>query len=202
MPPVDPARSSAGSVLFTTYNVLDLGAAGRASGAGHYDTVAESIRALGTDVLAVQEICAPGLPAARALLRRLADDTGLRCLVPGPGGGAVPALCPGSRGYHLGLLWRDGIEPVPGSFHSRNADFWHALGWIALDVGGPWSGTRSTTHLRLAAKSGPIRARSSSRARPGRAARAGCTPARSGPGRPRPASPRPATPARRRSPTA
>ena len=134
---MDPARSPAGSVLFTTYNVLDLGAADGAGGAGHYATVAESIRALGTDVLAVQEICAPGLPAARALLRRLADDTGLRCLVPGPAGGPVPALCPGSRGYHLGLLWRDGIEPVPGSFHSRNAGFWHALGWVALDVGGP-----------------------------------------------------------------
>src|SRR5262245_21860497 len=134
---VDPVRSSPGSVLFTTYNLLDLGADGSAAGAGHYATVAESIRALHTDVLAVQEICAPGLPAARALLLRLAGDTGLRCLVPGPGGEAVPALCPGSRGYHLGLLWRDGIEPVPGSFHSRHADFWHALGWVALDVGGP-----------------------------------------------------------------
>src|SRR5262245_65602443 len=119
---VDPARSSSGSVLFTTYNVLDLGAAGGASGAGHYDTVAESIRALRTDVLAVQEICAPGLPAARALLRRLAGDTGLRCLVPGPGGEAVPALCPGSRGYHLGPLWRDGIEQAPGSVHRRQGD--------------------------------------------------------------------------------
>src|SRR5215831_7395173 len=76
--PVGPARSSRGSVLFTTYNLLDLGA----------------------------------------------DDS-------------AAALCPGSRGYHLGLLWRDGIEPVPGSFRSRNTDFWHALGWVTLDVGGP-----------------------------------------------------------------
>jgi hypothetical protein len=133
---VDRARSSPGSVLFTTYNVLDLGAGDPAGRDGHYRTVAESIRALHTDVLAVQEICAPGLPAARGLLRQLADDTGLRCLVPGPGG-ATPALCPGSRGYHLGLLWRDGIEPVPGTFHSRNAGYWHALGWITLDLGGP-----------------------------------------------------------------
>jgi hypothetical protein len=131
------ARSSPGSVLFTTYNLLDLGAGDPADGAGHYATVAESIRALRTDVLAVQEICAPGLPESRALLLRLAADTGLRCLVPGPGGEAVPALCPGSRGYHLGLLWRDGIEPVPGSFHVRNVGFWHALGWVTLDVGGP-----------------------------------------------------------------
>ena len=134
---MDVAAPSPESVLFTTYNLLDLGADDSAGGAEHYATVAESIRALRTDVLAVQEICAPGLPAARALLRQLADDTGLRCLVPGPGGDAVPALCPGARGYHLGLLWREGIEPVPGSFHSRNADFWHALGWVTLDVGGP-----------------------------------------------------------------
>jgi len=149
---VDPVRSSPGSVLFTTYNVLDLGADDSAGGAEHYATVAESVRALRTDVLAVQEVCAPGLPAARALLRQFADDTGLRCLVPGPGGEAVPALCPGSRGYHLGLLWRDGIEPVPGSFHSRNTGFWHALGWVTLDIGGPRSGTGVTTQLRLAGK--------------------------------------------------
>src|SRR5215831_9879602 len=138
--PVGPARSSRGSVLFTTYNLLDLGADDSAAGAEHYASVAESIRALRTDVLAVQEICAPGLPAAGRLLLQLADDTGLRCLVPRPGGAggdAAPALCPGSRGYHLGLLWRDGIEPVPGSFRSRNTDFWHALGWVTLDVGGP-----------------------------------------------------------------
>ena len=134
---MDLARSSPESVLFTSYNVLDLGADDSAGGAEHYRTVVESIRALRTDVLAVQEICAHGLPAARQLLRQLADDTGLRCLVDGPGGEALPALCHGARGYHLGLLWRDGIEPVPGSFHSRNADFWHALGWVTLDVGGP-----------------------------------------------------------------
>jgi hypothetical protein len=133
---VDTARAAPGSVLFTTYNLLDLGADDSADGAEHYATVAESIRALRTDVLAVQEICARGVPAASDLLLRLAGDTGLQCLVPRPGGDAVPALCPGSRGYHLGLLWRDGIEPVPGSFRSRSTDFWHALGWITLDVGG------------------------------------------------------------------
>jgi len=134
---VDLARSSPDSVLFTSYNLLDLGADSGASGEEHYRAVVESIRGLRSDVLAVQEICAPGLPAARQLLERLADDTGLRCLVDGPGGDPVPALCPGARGYHLGLMWRDGIEPVPGSFHSRNRDFWHALGWVTLDVGGP-----------------------------------------------------------------
>lgn len=134
---MDVTGSTPGSVLFTTYNVLDLGADDSAAGAEHYKTVVESIQALHTDVLAVQEIRGPDVPAARQLLLRLADDTGLRCLVPRPEGDPVPALCPGSRGYHLGLLWRDGIEPVPGTFRSRNSDFWHALGWITLDLGGP-----------------------------------------------------------------
>jgi endonuclease/exonuclease/phosphatase family metal-dependent hydrolase len=130
-------RTSPTSVLFTTYNLLDLGA-NTASGAEHYRVVVESIRALATDVLAVQEIRAPDLQAARQLLRELADDTGLQCLVPASGAGsAFPALAFGARGYHLGLLWREGIEPVPGSFRSRNGDFWHALGWVSLDVGGP-----------------------------------------------------------------
>ena len=48
-----PARSSRGSVLFTTYNLLDLGADDSAAGAEHYVTVAESIWALRTDVLVV-----------------------------------------------------------------------------------------------------------------------------------------------------
>jgi hypothetical protein len=134
---VGPARASPGSVLFTTYNLLDLGADDPAGGAGHYAAVVESVRALGTDVLAVQEIRGPDRQAAGRLLWQLADDTGLRCLVDGPDGEAAPALCPGARGYHLGLLWRDGIEPVPGTFRSRNAEFWHALGWVTLDIGGP-----------------------------------------------------------------
>ena len=134
---MDVTGSTPGSVLFTTYNVLDLGADDSAAGAEHYKAVVESIQALRTDVLAVQEIRGPDVPAARQLMLRLADDTGLRCLVPRPGGDPAPALCPGSRGYHLGLLWRDGIEPVPGTFRSRNSDFWHALGWITLDLGGP-----------------------------------------------------------------
>lgn len=131
--------NSPGPVRFSTYNVLDLFAGDAAGATEHYRLVVESIRALRTDVLAVQEIRAPDLGVARQRLRRLADDTGLKCLVPPrPGEGEpVPALGLGSRGYHVGLLWRDGIEPVPGSFHSRNKDLWHSLAWVCLDVGGP-----------------------------------------------------------------
>ncbi len=126
------------AVRFSTYNVLDLFDGDPAGDSEHYRLVVESIRALRTDVLAVQEIRAPDVAAARQRLRRLADDTGLHCLVPGIGGGdPLPALGLGTRGYHVGLAWREGIEPVPGSFHSRNKDLWHALTWVSLDVGGP-----------------------------------------------------------------
>jgi len=129
-----PASST--HVRFSTYNLLDLFAGG-ASGSEHYRLVVESIRALRTDILAVQEVLAPDEQTARQRLQRLAADTGLNCLVKAPGDGQpVPALGLGARGYHLGLLWREGIEPVPGSYRTRNADLWHALAWVTLDVGG------------------------------------------------------------------
>lgn len=124
-------------IRFSTYNVLDLFAGDPAGETEHYRLVVESIRALRTDVLAVQEIRAPDLTVAQQRLRRLADDTGLHCLVPGSGDSEpVPALGLGTRGYHVGLLWRDGISPLPGSFASRHRDLWHALAWVTLDVGG------------------------------------------------------------------
>src|SRR6266851_2319521 len=53
---------------------------------------------------------------------------------PSPAGAS--AIGVGSHGYHVGLLWRPGIEPVPGSFAHRNHDFWHSLASVALDLGG------------------------------------------------------------------
>ena len=44
------------------------------------------IRALDADVLAVQEILAPDAATAAERLRRLADDVGMRCEVPGSAG--------------------------------------------------------------------------------------------------------------------
>jgi endonuclease/exonuclease/phosphatase family metal-dependent hydrolase len=131
-------RTSAGSVLFTSYNVLDLFDDESPAGQEHYRLVVESIRALGTDVLAVQEIRAKDRATARARLERLAADTGLACTVPGADTGrARPALAMGPRGYHVGLLWRDGIEPVPGSLRCYGrGDFWHSLAMVSLDVGG------------------------------------------------------------------
>jgi endonuclease/exonuclease/phosphatase family metal-dependent hydrolase len=125
-------------VRFSTYNTLDLFAGDPDGAAEHYRQVVAVVRSLDPDVLAVQEIRAPDGPAAREHLRQLAADTGLRCLAePAGGGEPEPALGVGSRGFHVGLLWREGIEPVPGSFGAANREFWHALAWVTLDVGGP-----------------------------------------------------------------
>ena len=84
-------------VRFTTYNLLNLFAADTAEARQHYETIARVIRALDADVLAVQEILAPDAATAAERLRRLADDTGMRCEVPGspgPPGPSGPAPAP------------------------------------------------------------------------------------------------------------
>jgi endonuclease/exonuclease/phosphatase family metal-dependent hydrolase len=134
---VSVPRTSPGSVLFTSYNMLDLFGADLAEAGRHYDAIVAVIRSLGTDVLAVQEILAPDGDTAGRRLRQLADDAGLHCGVPGPGGAAESALAFGGHGYHVGLMWRDGIEPVPGSLRDYGGrDFWHGLALVTLDVGG------------------------------------------------------------------
>jgi hypothetical protein len=73
---------------------------------------------------------------AAGRLRQLAHDVGLRCEVPGPAGREA-AVAVGGHGYHVGLMWRDGIEPVPGSLRRLGGgDFWHGLAMVTLDVGG------------------------------------------------------------------
>jgi endonuclease/exonuclease/phosphatase family metal-dependent hydrolase len=125
-----------GSVRFGTYNVLNLYAADSAEDLRHYELVAAVIRSLDADVLAVQEILAPDAETAARRLRQLAGDVGLRCEVPGPGGPEA-AVAFGGHGYHVGLMWRDGIEPVPGSLRCYGGrDFWHGLVLVTLDVGG------------------------------------------------------------------
>ena len=128
------APAASGAVHFGTYNMLDLFAADSAEDRRHYETVAGVIRDLDADVLAVQEILAPDAGTAAQRLRQLAADTGLRCEVPG---GDV-AVAFGGHGYHVGLMWRDGIEPVPGSLRCYGGrDFWHGLALLTLDTGGP-----------------------------------------------------------------
>ena len=130
---------------FITYNLLDLFAADAAEARQHYEAIVAVIRALDADVLAVQEILAPDAVAAAERLRGLADDAGMRCEVPGPPDSAGSAgssasdaaVAFGGHGYHVGLMWRDGIEPVPGSLRRYGGrDFWHGLALVTLDVGG------------------------------------------------------------------
>ena len=95
------------------------------------------IRSLDPDVLAVQEILAADRLTAARRLRQLADDVGLCSEVPGPGGDRETAIAVGGHGYHVGLMWRDSIEAVPGSLRCRGGgDFWHGLAVVTLDVGG------------------------------------------------------------------
>jgi len=119
----------------TLYLFEDHGPAGRE----HYQLVAETIREMDADILAVQEIRAPAPEVAAERLRQLAADAGMNCLVPAAGGGRNQAAVGiGGRDFHVGLMWRDGIEPVPGSLRSYGAgDFWHSLACVTLDVGGP-----------------------------------------------------------------
>ncbi len=127
---------------FSTYNVLNLFAADTTEARQHYEAIVAVIRALDTDVLAVQEILAPDAATAAERFRGLADDAGMRCKVPGPpdpaGSPALDAAVAfGGHGYHVGLMWRDGIEPVPGSLrYYGGRDFWHGLALVTLDVGG------------------------------------------------------------------
>ena len=130
-------RTSPGSVFFTSYNLLDLFADDSPAARRHYETVVSVIRSLDPDVLAVQEILAPEGDTAARRLRQLADDAGLRCEVPGNGAGGEAALAVGGHGYHVGLMWRAGIEPRPGSLRCHGSrDFWHGLAVVTLDVGG------------------------------------------------------------------
>ena len=126
-------RTSPGSVLFSTYNLLNLFAADTAEARQHYEAIAGVIAALDTDVLAVQEILAPDPGTAAQRLRQLADDAGMRCEV----SGSDTAVAFGGHGYHVGLMWRDGIEAIPGSLRCYGGrDFWHGLALVTLDVGG------------------------------------------------------------------
>jgi hypothetical protein len=130
-------RTSTSTVRFGSYNLLCLFEDDSVAGREHYQLVVETIRELDADVLAVQEIRVPDPAAAAAGLERLAADTGLRCRVPDGSGTGQAALGVGGHGFHVGLLWRDGIEPVPGSLRGYGqGDFWHSLVLVTLDAGG------------------------------------------------------------------
>lgn len=130
-------RTCPDSVLFTTYNTLNLFQDDTPLQRDHYQLVVDAVRALDTDVLAVQEIRAPDEQTAQQRLGQLAGDVGLSYLVPRPDGAQQPALAMGPHGYHCGLLWREGIDPVPCSLRCHGSGyFWHSMVSVALDIGG------------------------------------------------------------------
>lgn len=130
--------NSRGGVRFASYNMLNLFDADTEKSREHYAMVVDVIRGLRADVLAVQEIRAPQAEQARELLRQLAGDTKMNCVVPGKDDSSgTTALAAGARGYHCGLLWRSGLDPVPGSFReSPPGRFWHGAGWLKFDFEG------------------------------------------------------------------
>lgn len=133
-------RTSDSNVLFTTYNLLDLFVTDSTEAEERYEKIVASIRELGTDILAVQELRGADSKEVTGRLRRLADDVGMRCLVITggiPAGLRQPALAMGSRGFHSALLWRGEIEPVTGSLRTLGRGyFWHSMAIVTLDVGG------------------------------------------------------------------
>jgi endonuclease/exonuclease/phosphatase family metal-dependent hydrolase len=125
-------------VLFASYNTLDLFQARLERDREHYRQVVDVISGLRPDVLAVQEIRGTRPQQAAQRLRVLARDTGMACDVPSAGRGEPRvALAAGSRGYHCGLLWRPGLEVVPGSFRESGPGvLWHSAGWATFRLGG------------------------------------------------------------------
>jgi endonuclease/exonuclease/phosphatase family metal-dependent hydrolase len=97
--------------------------------------VVSVVKTLG-DVLLVQELYGGDDGQAGATLRQLADATGMRCEI-APGAYAAVAGGRLEASLGLGILWRDGIEPVPGTWRTvSEGRLWHALACLTLDVGG------------------------------------------------------------------
>jgi hypothetical protein len=65
----------------------------------------------------------------------------MHCAVPAAASGSAgsTAVAATPSGFNVGLLWRSGIRPVPGSrrAYGRPGDLWHGLVMVTLDVGAP-----------------------------------------------------------------
>ena len=102
-----------------TWNLLHLYNTwrGEVNAAERFAKVEAAICAWQPDVLAIQELSAADRPdkVAKELdvhraIRRLAAAVGMHCEIDGQ-----PAVTVGSGDHHVGVLWREGIEPMPGS---------------------------------------------------------------------------------------
>jgi endonuclease/exonuclease/phosphatase family metal-dependent hydrolase len=92
-------------------------------------------------VLAVQELKSQGVQFAADRMREFADAVRMECSVPSaePDGSSCVAVAAASTRFNVGLLWRPGIKPVPGSVrtYADPGDLWHGLVMLGLDIGGP-----------------------------------------------------------------
>ncbi|SHN75896.1 endonuclease/exonuclease/phosphatase family protein [Cryptosporangium aurantiacum] len=122
-------------------NTLNLYGSDSASEQERYRAVEAFLRTADADVIAVQEVIAPErewqekAELAERHVHQLAEATGRVCTVDG-----VPACGVGGGAHHTGLLWRDGIEVVPGSLTRlgrADAGMWHSLVAAVFDLGGP-----------------------------------------------------------------
>lgn len=133
-----PESVPAGGVVFATFNPKELYRTDARSENARYRIVEALISTLGPDVIALQELPGETLAAAHRGLRRLAERTGMRCKLNEADGPAYAAVPGGHDELGLGLMWRPGIEPVPGTWRAiSGAPLWHALVSVQLDLGGP-----------------------------------------------------------------
>jgi endonuclease/exonuclease/phosphatase family metal-dependent hydrolase len=102
--------------------------------------IEDMMASVDADLYAVQEIISEGadtaakLPGAVAGLNRLARAVDRQCVIAGR-----PAVAVGGMVHHTGLLWRDGIRPLPKSLRTLNRDddgMWHCAVSAIFDLGG------------------------------------------------------------------
>ncbi|MEV8510690.1 hypothetical protein [Dactylosporangium sp. NPDC051484] len=127
-------------ITFATYNLFNFGRndpGAVTDVAAREENLFEVIRDIDSDVLAVQELIGATPDAAADQLLRLADATGMECLLHQPVGKAAPkvAVASATSGFSTGVLWRTGITPIAWRAIGPG-DLWHALATIVLDIGG------------------------------------------------------------------
>jgi endonuclease/exonuclease/phosphatase family metal-dependent hydrolase len=140
-------------VSIMTWNVRDLFLTGARE--TRTEAIGAVLKQAGADIVCVQEIRGhdPGYS-----LSVLAEDSNMDWrATPGwidyeDGDGEAPtaAVGIGSAGFHVGIMWRNGITPVPDSFRQigrSDGGLWHAAATITLEVSGPVPLTVICCHL-------------------------------------------------------
>lgn len=135
----DRSRSASDEILIVTYNLRDYRRTG-GDDEDRYGQVEQVLRDVGPHVALIQEGPGDGWSTAARGLVKLADATGMQCLVSVGRGGIRPAYAAAPGGHDrlgLGIMWRPGIDPLPDTYHVISGTaLWHGLVMITLDVGG------------------------------------------------------------------